>query len=380
MRVVISPDSFKGSLDASAAAQAIAAGVRAARADCDVTLAPMADGGEGTLDILVNAASGQRRRVQTTGPLGEPVEAVVGLIDEAGTAIVEFACAAGYQLVPPDRRDPLGTTTYGLGRVIRAAIESGVENIVLGLGGSATVDGGAGMMQALGLRFSDRDGRPFTHIDKDSGAIVPRPITGGELGRIDKVAWHDPPENLEHVHFTIAHDVLSPACGPTGAAAVFAPQKGASPKAVEILDQGLSHWADVLERLAGRSLRDEPGTGAAGGVALPMLALLDAGLVPGVDLVMEAIGLVDRIVGAALVITGEGRLDRQSLMGKVVGAVGRACRAAHVPCVAIVGTTGEGADDCLTVLDDYTALNCPLDQTAQRLAEVAAQIANEWLP
>jgi len=380
MRVVAAPDSFKGSLDASAAAQAIAAGVRGARADCDVTLAPMADGGEGTLDALVNAAGGLRRRVQTTGPLGEPVEAVVGLIHEAATAVIELACAAGYHLVPPERRDPLQTTTYGLGRVIRTAIETGVEHIILGLGGSATVDGGAGMMQALGLRFTDRHGRPFTRLDKETGADVPRPITGGDLGRIGQVAWHDPPENLEHVRFDVAHDVLNPACGPTGAAAVFAPQKGASPQAVRTLDQGLRHWADVLEHVAGRSLRNEPGTGAAGGVALPMLALLDANLVPGVDLVMEAIGLVDQIGSADLVITGEGRLDRQSLMGKVVGAVGRACRAADVTCVAIVGTTGDGADECLTVLDRYIALECPLDQTARRLAEASARIANEMLP
>ncbi len=379
MRIVAAPDSFKGSLDAAAAVQSIAEGILEVQPGCEVTLAPMADGGEGTLDALVNAAGGRRRRVPTTGPLGDPVEAIVGLLHDATTAVIELASAAGYHLVPHDQRDPLKTTTYGLGRVIRTAIESGVESIILGLGGSATVDGGAGMMQALGLRLTDLDGRPFTRVDKDTGTIVHQPITGGELNRIGKVVWHDPPENIEHVHFTIAHDVLNPACGPTGAAAVFAPQKGASPQAVQTLDQGLSHWADVLERLAGRSLRNEPGTGAAGGAALPMLALLDASLVPGVDLVMEAIGLVDAIADADLVITGEGRLDRQSLMGKVVGAVGRACCAADVPCAAIVGTAGEGAGECLTVLDRYTALDCPLDQTAQRLTEAAARIAGEML-
>lgn len=364
MRVVVAPDSFKGVLDARAAARAIAVGVQRSHRDAEVVQVPMADGGEGTLDVLVDAARGKRRRVKASGPLGDPVEVTVGLVNQASTAVIELASAAGYTLVPRERRNPLKTSTYGLGEVIRAVVESDIEEIVLTLGGSATVDGGAGMMQGLGMTFVDRDGR-----------VMPPRIAGGELLKISRCTWDRPPANIENVQFTIACDVLNPACGPNGAAAVFGPQKGADPEGVRLLDRGLSHWADLLEQACGRVIRDDPGTGAAGGVALPLLALTSAMIVPGVDLVCDACGLAALIAGADLVITGEGRLDRQSLMGKVVGAVGRLCRAAEVSCVAVVGAIGPGAEECLQVIDRYATLDAPLDQTENRLTEVAAELA-----
>ncbi len=368
MRVVIAPDSFKGSADARSAAEAIAEGIRRVEPRAELVVKPMADGGEGTLDILVDAAGGVRRSVRATGPLGEPVDGPVGLIRHATTAVIEVAAFAGYALVPPERRDPLKTTTYGVGEAIRAAIETGVEEVVLCLGGSATVDGGAGMMQALGLKLMD-----------ESGQKLKIGIGGGDLSRIRYLAWDEAPEWAEQLRLTVACDVLNPACGPNGAAAGFGPQKGANAAAVALLDRGLSHWAGLLEQTSGRLVRNEPGTGAAGGIALPLLALANASLSPGVDLVMQANDLVNQIDGAELVITGEGRLDRQSMMGKVVGTVGRLARSANVSCVAIVGTTGEGAEACSTVLDRYYALECPLAETRERLVETAARVAEELL-
>lgn len=360
---VIAPDKFKGTLDAPTVAAAIAAGVRRAAPDAVILECPMADGGEGTLEILLGTSGGARRRVQVRGPLGEPVDAVVGLIRHAQTAVIELALIAGYAMVPADRRDPLKATTFGVGQAIRSTIEAGIEEIILALGGSATVDGGAGMMQALGLTYLDVDGR-----------VIASAVGGGDLTRIRRVVWDKPPENFENVQFTIACDVLNPACGPGGAARVFGPQKGANERGVRLLEEGLESWAGLLEGMVGRPLRDEPGTGAAGGVALPLLALADAHIVPGVDLVAESIGLAEKIAGADLVLTGEGKLDRQSMMGKVVGAVGRMAKSADVPCVALVGCADENADECLAVLDDYVILEGAMDETAENLAESALRV------
>lgn len=362
--VLIAPDSFKTAIDAPTAARAIARGIHAAKPDVQTLEAPMADGGEGTLEIILEATNGLRRRVAATGPLGELIDVTVGLIRQATSAVIELATVAGYALVPHEKRNPLKTTTYGLGQVIRAAVETDIEDIILTLGGSATVDGGAGMMQALGMACLDADGR-----------VINTPITGGDLTRIRKIIWDKPPDNLHNVQFTIACDVLNPACGLDGAAAVFAPQKGADAQGVKILERGLENWVSLLEHAGGRTLRDEPGTGAAGGVALPLIALASAHIVPGVDLVSETIALAQKMQSADLVITGEGRLDRQSMMGKVVGAVARMARTLGVPCVAFVGAAGEGADECLAVLDGYETLDGPINETEARLEAVAEKFA-----
>lgn len=368
IRVVICPDSFKGVLTAREAADAIARGILLARPEVHVTTAPMADGGDGTLEVILQSQGGSRRRVVAHGPLMEPVEATVGLIRQASTAIVELAAVSGFALVPESLRNPIKTTTFGLGEVLRAAIETGVEEIILTVGGSATIDGGAGMMQGLGLTLLDRDGLPMK-----PGAA------GGDLLNISYFVWDQPPEGMDGVQITIATDVLNPACGPHGAAAVFGPQKGADAAAIRQLNSGLAHWADLLEASSGRQLRDEPGAGAAGGVALPLIALCNAELTPGVDLVSQMLGLASLIGDADLVITGEGRLDRQSMMGKVVGAVGRMCRAAEVPCVAIVGTRGEGAEECMSVLDGAYSLDGPVEESSDRLEAVARDVACRML-
>ncbi|MBI5762721.1 MAG: glycerate kinase [Planctomycetes bacterium] len=368
MKIVIAPDSFKGVLDARCAAEAMAEGVRHARPGATIIMLPMADGGEGTLELLVTSQNGQRRRVTAHGPLGEPVDVTVGLIHEAATAVIEIANVCGYSLITPEQRDPLRTSTFGLGEVIRTVVETEIQNIVLALGGSATVDGGAGMMQALGMTLLDRDCSPIREH-----------IGGGRLCEIDRIVWNTAPTGIDDVQFTIACDVLNPACGPNGAAAVFGPQKGADAEGVKRLDAGLLHWANLLEDYCARRWRDEPGTGAAGGVALPLLSLTNAMIVPGVDLVAEAVGMVNAIADADLVLTGEGRIDRQSMMGKVVGAVGRMAKIANVPCVAICGIAGEGADECLSVLDSYRTLDGPIEDTKARLATVAAEVATRMV-
>lgn len=364
MKIVIAPDSFKGVLDARSAAEAMAEGVRRARPDATIVTLPMADGGEGTLEILIASHNGQRRRATAHGPLGEPVDVTVGLIHDASTAVIEIANVCGYSLIAPDQRDPLRTSTFGLGEVIRTVIESEIQHIILALGGSATVDGGAGMMQALGMTLLDRDCSPIREH-----------IGGGRLCEIDRIVWNTAPAGIDEVQLTIACDVLNPACGPNGAAVVFGPQKGADAEGVKRLDAGLLHWANLLEDYCARRWRDEPGTGAAGGVALPLLSLTNAMIIPGVDLIAEAVGLANAVSDADLVLTGEGRIDRQSMMGKVVGAVGRMAKTADVPCVAICGIAGEGAEECLSVLDSYQTLDAPVAETKDRLAAAAAEVA-----
>jgi glycerate kinase len=368
MHVLIAPDKFKGVLDARSVATAIDTGVRRARSDIHTTLLPMADGGEGTLDLLVDAAAGNRREIIAEGPLGDAVKVTVGLTEQASTAVVELAKVSGYCLIPEKSRDPLKTSTYGLGQVLRHIIDAEIEKIILTLGGSATVDGGAGMMQALGMVFFDSEARR-----------IERRIGGSDLSVIQRFAWERPPENLDNVQFVIGCDVLNPLCGPCGAAEVFGPQKGADAAGVVRLSKGLAHWADLISETISRDLRNEPGTGAAGGVALPLLAFTNASIVPGIDLVCETLDFINKLCGVDLVITGEGRIDRQSMMGKVVGTVARMARQQEIPCVAIVGTAGPGAIECLGTLDRYFTLDGPLDETAHRLELAAEKIAKTLL-
>ncbi len=331
LKIIVAPNTFKGSLSATQAAIAIARGVREVFPDADVVEIPVADGGEGTVEALVAAQKGTFRRLTVEGPLGDPVLASYGLIDDGRTAVVELASASGYTLVSPAARDPGKTSTYGFGQLLEAARQAGVESVIAGIGSSATNDGGAGMAQALGYRLLDANGRD---LPRGGAALL-------SLERIDG-AGLDP--GWRSVKVMVACDVTNPLTGPEGASHVYGPQKGADPETVRLLDRALAQLAVVIERDLGKRVADIPGSGAAGGTGAGLLAFLGARLVSGAALVVEASGFERALPGAQLVITGEGRVDGQTAYGKAPGEVARRARAAGVPTLLIAGSKGKGWD------------------------------------
>ena len=329
MKIVVAPNSFKGSLSASQAAAAIAQGVRQALPDAEVLEIPVADGGEGTVEALVSARKGTYREVNVEGPLGDPVRASYGVIDEGRTGVVELASASGLTLIPSERRDPRQASTYGFGQLLEAARRQGLASIIAGIGGSATNDGGAGMAQALGYRLLDAGGRDL-------------PRGGAALAQLDRIdpSGFDP--GWRSVSVMVACDVTNPLTGPQGASYVYGPQKGADPDAVRELDQALSHFSDVIEHDLGREVADIPGAGAAGGAGAGLVAFLDARLVRGAPLVVDASGFDQALKGAGLVITGEGRVDGQTAFGKAPGEVARRAKAAGIRTLLLAGSKGPG--------------------------------------
>ena len=329
MKVVIAPDSYKGSLTAAEVAEAMARGVRRLYPSAEVALVPMADGGEGTAQALVDATGGQLIPAVVTGPLGDPVAASFGLMGDGETAVIEMASASGLPLVPPALRNPLYTTTYGTGELIRHALDRGARRLIIGIGGSATNDGGVGMAQALGIRFLDARGQ---EVAPGGGALL-------EIDRID-ASGLDP--RLQGFAITAACDVDNPLTGPRGAAAVFGPQKGATPEIVATLDAGLRHLANVIRRDLGRDVEEVPGAGAAGGLGGGLMAFLGATLRRGVEIVVDAAGLRDKLNGADLCLTGEGGTDFQTVHGKTPMGVARAAKERNVPVIDAVTTIVPG--------------------------------------
>ena len=329
MKIVIAPDSFKDSLSAEKVADAIAAGLADVFPHAQLVKCPMADGGEGTVEAIVAAGNGQLRRNQVQGPLGAPVEAHWGWLPDSHTAIIEMAEASGLQLVAPGQRDACISSTFGTGELIRAALDAGAQRVILAIGGSATNDAGAGALQALGLGLFDEQGNSLAR----GGLALAR------LARID-LGGLDP--RLARVRFEIAADVNNPLCGEQGASAIFGPQKGASPEQVRLLDQALGHFADHCARVLPKDVRQEPGSGAAGGLGFAAKAFFGAQFRAGVEVVAELVGLAEAVKGADLVITGEGRFDAQTLRGKTPFGVARIARAQGVPVVVLAGTLGEG--------------------------------------
>lgn len=326
MHLLIAPDKFRGTLTSRAAAEAFETGWSRSRPGDSFDLAPMADGGEGTLETLTDALGGTIVSARVSGPLGGQVDAAFGIADGPGgrLAIVEMARASGLALVTPERRDVSRATTYGTGELIRLALDHDPERILVCIGGSATNDGGAGMAAALGARLDDAKGRPLA---PGGGALV-------SLAAID-VSRLDP--RLRKVKVLVASDVDNPLCGPSGASAVFGPQKGASPDLVRTLDRGLAHLAAVVHRDLGVNLKDEPGAGAAGGLGFGLTAFCGARSRPGVEMVMDAIGLAGRLAKSDLVMTGEGTFDQQSLRGKVAAGVLRLAGEAEVRAMVVCG-------------------------------------------
>ena len=327
MRIVIAPQSLKGSLTAAEAGRAIAEGVRAVYPNADIAIVPVADGGEGTVQALVDATGGTIVRQAVTGPLGQPVEAFFGLMGDGRTAAIEMAACAGLPLVPPAQRDPRITTTYGVGELIRAALDHSYRHFILGIGGSATNDGGAGMAQALGASLTTAGGQPV-----EAG--------GAALATLATISTEE--MDLAECVFDVACDVTNPLCGPKGATAVYGPQKGATPEMVVALDAALAHYATIIERDLGTAVADIPGSGAAGGLGAGLMAFVHATLRPGAQIVLEAVHLEEHIRTAHLVITAEGQIDEQTAYGKSVGAVAELAGRYRLPVLALAGSLGQG--------------------------------------
>ncbi|EIV2968803.1 glycerate kinase [Cronobacter sakazakii] len=372
-KIVIAPDSFKESLSAMDVAKAIEAGFREIYPQAHYVCVPMADGGEGTVEAMVAATGGQIITTPVTAPLGNKVDGFFGLLGDGETAVVEMAAASGLHLVPTAQRDPRITTSYGTGELILAALELGVKAIIIGIGGSATNDGGAGMMQALGARFLDGEGRELAH----GGAAL------AGLERLD-LSTLDP--RLAQVSVTAACDVDNPLCGEKGASAVFGPQKGATPAMVTELDAALRRFGEQLEAATGKAIISAPGAGAAGGMGAALLGMLNAELRPGIEIVIESLGLAQAVRDADLVITGEGRLDSQSIHGKTPVGVARVAKQFQRPVVAIAGSLTpdyqivheHGIDAAFSVIDRIVTLQEALDDAERNLRVTARNVAALW--
>lgn len=372
-KVVIAPDSFKESLSALEVAEAIERGFRQIFPQVQYVKLPMADGGEGTVDSMVAATGGEIVTVAVTGPLGQPVQAFYGLLGEGETAVIEMAAASGLHLAPKAQRDPRMTTSYGTGELIKAALDRGVKTIILGIGGSATNDGGAGMMQALGARL----------LDDNRQALPPGGAALAQLAYID-LSGVDP--RLQQVSITAACDVDNPLCGANGASAVFGPQKGATPEMVTQLDAALRHYGTLLEQATGREVINAPGAGAAGGMGAALLGMLNARLRPGIEIVIETLQLEEALRDADLVITGEGRLDSQSIHGKTPIGVARVAKRFGLPVIGIAGSLSEdyqvvhqhGIDAAFSVLDRVVSLEEALAEAADNLEVTARNVAAVW--
>jgi len=367
-KIVVAPDKFKECLPAVAVADRIEAGLRRALGDVAIDKVPMADGGDGTVEALVAATRGRKVAVRVTGPLGEEVEAEFGLLGDGTTAVIEMAAASGLALVPREKRNPLITTTRGTGELIRAALDRGVKKVICGIGGSATNDGGVGMAAALGAKFLDSEG----HSVQGGGGCLAR------IARIELDGLHP---GAKEVEFLVACDVDNPLTGPRGAAQVYGPQKGATPEMVALLDAGLAHLADVVETQLHKSVRHLPGAGAAGGLGAGFVAFLGGKLRRGVELVIEAVQLRSRLAGADLAITGEGRMDSQSVRGKTAIGVAETASALGVPVIAIVGSLGEGHAEALRhgISASFSILDAPmgLEEAIRRAPELLERTAEQ---
>lgn len=334
MKIVIAPDSYKGCLSALEVAKAMERGVLSVIPSAEVRKIPIADGGEGTVVALVAATNGQLRQTAVTDPLGNKIIAHWGILGDGRTAVIEMAAASGLPLVPKEKRDPRVTTTFGTGELIKAALAEGLPKIIIGIGGSATNDGGTGMARALGARFLDAAGQ---EVAAGGGSLA-------EICQIDTVGLDS---RLQETEIVVACDVDNPLCGSRGASAVFGPQKGATPEMVQQLDAGLAKYAICARQATGRDVAEKAGAGAAGGLGAGLMFFTSAELKPGVEIVLDAVGFADIVRDADFVITGEGRTDFQTAFGKAPVGVAKVAKAYNVPVFCISGGLGDGADDVL---------------------------------
>jgi len=331
MKIVVAPDSFKGSLTAVEVSDAIEQGVREIFPEAEIVKIPMADGGDGTVQCLVNATGGEILRKKVTGPLGDEVLASYGILGDKKTAVIEMAEASGLTLVPENKRNPLITTTYGTGQLIKAALDQGCRKMIIGIGGSATNDAGAGMVQALGAKLLDKDGEEIG-------------FGGGELKKAFRIDTKYLDNRLSETKVLIASDVSNPLCGPKGAARVYGPQKGATPEMIRKLDESLAYFAEIIKRDLHRDIKDIPGAGAAGGLGASLIAFLSAELRPGIEIIIEIVKLEQAIKDADLVITGEGKIDSQTIYGKAPIGVAKIAKKYDIPVIAVAAIIGDDAD------------------------------------
>lgn len=334
MRIVVAPDSYKGSLSAVRVSRAIKKGFQQIFKDAEIIEAPIADGGEGTVEALIVATGGRIIQETVKGPLGEPVESFWGILGDNRTAVIEMAAASGLPFVSIEKRDPRITSSYGTGQLIKSALDKGFRKFIMGIGGSATNDGGVGMAQALGAKFMDAQGRELA-----SG--------GGELRKLAKIDIESLDPRLNESEIVVACDVDNPLYGPRGASAVYGPQKGATPEMVTELDNALKNFAEIAGYATGRYVAATPGAGAAGGMGAGLLLFTPAILRPGVEIVFEAVGLGSLIRNADIVITGEGMTDYQTVFGKAPVGVGKLAKQFNKVAICISGSLGRGADDIL---------------------------------
>ncbi|HAS6153173.1 TPA: glycerate kinase [Vibrio vulnificus] len=370
MKIVIAPDSYKESLTAMDVAIAIEKGFKQVLPDAHYVKLPMADGGEGTVQSMVDATGGTIIAHTVTGPLGQRVDGFFGLLGEGKIAVIEMAAASGLHLVSPELRNPLITTTLGTGELIKAALDHGVEHIIVGIGGSATNDGGIGMAQALGIKLLDAHGNALGY-------------GGGELAKLATIDCSQLDPRLAQVRLEVACDVDNPLCGIKGASAVFGPQKGATPAMVTILDKNLAHYAAIIKQQLGVDVRDMAGAGAAGGMGAALLGLLNAELRPGIEIVMDAVRLDEIVANADLVITGEGRIDSQTIHGKTPIGVARTAKKHGLPVIGIAGCLSadcgvvheHGLDAVFAVVNRSVDLPTALAEAAENVELTARNVA-----
>ena len=334
MKILLCPDSYKGSLSAIQVTEAMETGIRRVFQDAEIVRLPIADGGEGTVEALVMATEGEFRETEVCDPIGEPRLARWGILGEGRTAVMEMAAASGLTWVPQEKRDPRQATTFGTGEMIRAALDEGLRHFIIGIGGSATNDGGVGMLRALGGRFLDREGQEL-------------PEGGGSLIDLDRIDLNGLDPRLAECRILIACDVDNPLCGPRGASAVYGPQKGATPEVVIELDAALSRYAQIARATTGRDIADLPGAGAAGGLGAGFLYFTQAELKPGVEIVLDAISFDHQVRESDWVLTGEGRTDFQTAFGKAPVGVAKRAAQVGVPTLCLSGSIGEGYQDVL---------------------------------
>ncbi len=374
MKVVIAPDSFKESLTAKQVCDAIQAGLARVWHDAKFVAIPVADGGEGTVQSLVDATQGRLVEVKVMGPQGKRVEAFYGMLGDNQTAVIEMAAASGLHHVPVAQRDPKLTTSFGTGELIRHALDQGVTKLIIGLGGSATNDGGVGMLAALGARFTNADGDPIQ-------------LTGGGLRELTHIDLQDVDPRLQNCDILVACDVNNPLCGDKGASAVFGPQKGATPEDVQLLDGTLRQFGLLTEKVTGKMVLESAGAGAAGGMGAALLAYAQARLRPGIEIVLETVQLAHQVSDADLVITGEGRIDSQTVHGKTPMGVAKVAKRFDVPVLALCGCTGDnyqavyqcGIDAVFAAVPRAMSLEDALKESDFNLADLAENVARLWV-